>query len=123
MSRMKIPCLRLLTLLLPMAAHAAVIVDEFPTGRIYSSVNGDGVPVFTDIEPDELRVLPVGSPSVTTPVLLPHAKVVNVNVAAVRHMARPGFAAHEPPPLLPPNQDVEDIPAEMRDGGPPPLDH
>ena len=111
--------LLLTSLHLPLAVHAAVIVDEFGTGRIYSTVNSDGIPVFTDIEPEEMRAASsVSSPS-NAQIVLPRAKVVNVNVTAVRRTANPGNAAKESPPPLPP----EGIPPEFQDGGPPPDDH
>jgi hypothetical protein len=104
-------------LLLPIVAQAAVTIDEFGTGRIYSLVNGDGVSVFTDIEPEELQVgQGVGSSS-GAPIVLPRGKVVNVNLAATRH----AVAANTSP--LPYDPAIEAIPPELRDGGPPPEDH
>jgi hypothetical protein len=88
-------------------------------GRIYSTVNSDGVSVFTDIEPEEMRAASSVSSSSSTQIVLPRGKVVNVNATAIRRTANPGSAAKESPPPLPP----EGIPPEFQDGGPPPDDH
>jgi hypothetical protein len=101
--------LSLTSLFLPFAVQAAVTIDEFATGRIYSTVNGDGISVFTDIEPDELRALPVGSSSSMAQNVLPQAKVVNVNVTASRRAANPGIVAQEIPPPPPADQSPVDL--------------
>jgi hypothetical protein len=119
--RMNILSLSLAALLLPIAVQAAVTVDEFATGRIYSSVNNDGVSVFTDIEPEELHALSDSNTLLAAQNVLPRGKVVNVNATAIRHSANPAISA--PESLSPPDHAAEGIPPELRDGGPPPEDH
>lgn len=78
----------LLALLLPCSIQAAVTVDEFPSGCIYSSVNSDGVSFFTDIEPPELRAS-LGASSSVAQIIQPRAKVVSVKASTASYNANP----------------------------------
>lgn len=99
-------------MLVPYSAGAAVTVDEFPWGRIYSSETSDGVSVFTDIEPPELRPASVGLAN-GVEVIPPRAKVVAVKAANVAAKLNPRPEGHAG--FTPPEAPVEENPPPRED--------
>lgn len=109
-----------------MQASLAGTLHQFGTALVYSTVDSDGVTLFTNIPPPGGALAPGLEPEViqgrTSPPQTPaNDPVSHVMVRATKVQALPRI---EPPAGGAADETaLDEIPPQLRDGGPPPDDH